>query len=124
MLASPFYADFVVNGDSSGVITLSVGPSNMSMPQAIDAILNGVEIMKINNSFGSLDGAVSAKSIIKCWSISDISVWASVIAAMVLFLVAPVVVQKRRNAVKDSVAWLPLPVDEVNSKHNHQINVI
>lgn len=122
MLASPFYADFVVDGDSSGVITLSVGPSSMSMPHAVDAILNGVEIMKINNSFGSLDGPVSAKSIMKCRSSIDVSVWASVIAAMVLFLVAPVVVQKRRNAVKRTVAWSPLPVEEVNLKHDHQIN--
>lgn len=123
MLASPFYADFVVDGDSSGVITLSVGPSNMSMPHAVNAILNGVEIMKINNSFGSLDGPVSAKSIMKCRSSVDISMWASVVAAMILFLVAPVVVQKRRNAVKKTVAWSPLPVDEVNLKHDHQINV-
>lgn len=123
MLASPFYADFVVDGDSSGVITVSVGPSNMSMPHAIDAILNGVEIMKINNSFGSLDGLVSAKSIMKCRSSTDISVWASVVAAMILFLVVPMVVQKRRNAVKKTVAWSPLPVDEVNLKNDHQINV-
>ncbi|KAL1809416.1 hypothetical protein ACET3Z_026406 [Daucus carota] len=133
MLASPFYADFVVDGDSSGVITLSVGPSNMSMPHALNAILNGVEIMKINNSFGSLDGPVSAKSIMECRPSIDISVWASVVAAMILFLVAPVFVKRRSNAVKESVAWSPLPVDDVNLKQGpvddvnlkqgHQINV-
>ncbi|KAL0464831.1 UNVERIFIED_CONTAM: putative receptor-like protein kinase [Sesamum latifolium] len=43
LLASPFYADFLVDGNSSGNLVVSVGPSNMSLPRAVDAILNGVE---------------------------------------------------------------------------------
>lgn len=126
MLASPFYADFVVDGESPGVITISVGPSNMSMPHAVDAILNGVEIMKMNNSAGSLDGLVSAESVMKCRSNRNISVLASLIAAMFLLLLAPVVLHKRRTAIKDSVAWSRLPVDvsEVNLKCNNQMNVL
>ncbi|XP_058086359.1 probable receptor-like protein kinase At5g24010 [Magnolia sinica] len=62
MLASPFYLDFIVGPDSSGVISISVGPSNMSDPEKINAILNGLEIMKINNSAGSFDRHVTVNS--------------------------------------------------------------
>ncbi|KAI6678846.1 hypothetical protein NL676_039642 [Syzygium grande] len=56
VLVAPFYADFVVEIDDSGILSVSIGPSNYSMAHAIDGILNGVEVMKLNNSMGSLDG--------------------------------------------------------------------
>lgn len=65
LLASPFYADFVVDGDNSGVLTLSVGPTNTSLPRAVDAILNGVEVLKIINSVGSFDGEICAHVVLK-----------------------------------------------------------
>ncbi|XP_047953876.1 probable receptor-like protein kinase At5g24010 [Salvia hispanica] len=58
ILASPFYADFVVDEGSSGSLDVSVGPSNMSWPRAVDAILNGIEIWKLNNTMGSFGGEV------------------------------------------------------------------
>ncbi|XP_058085357.1 probable receptor-like protein kinase At5g24010 [Magnolia sinica] len=61
-LAAPFYQDFVASPDSLGVIRISVGPSRMSSSGKINAILNGLEILKISNSAGSLDGSVSGNS--------------------------------------------------------------
>ncbi|KAL4575830.1 hypothetical protein LXL04_011917 [Taraxacum kok-saghyz] len=49
VLASPFYADFVVDSDHSGVLEISIGPSDLSTSLRKNAILNGVEIMKIVN---------------------------------------------------------------------------
>ncbi|GAA0154479.1 hypothetical protein LIER_12446 [Lithospermum erythrorhizon] len=66
-LASPFYADFIVDGGSAGVLTLSVGPSNKSSPHAVDGILNGIEVMKINNSMSSFDGKACVGSILNSW---------------------------------------------------------
>ncbi|KAF3432941.1 hypothetical protein FNV43_RR24043 [Rhamnella rubrinervis] len=47
--ASPLYIDFVVDSDDLGVMQISVGPSELSTPMRINAILNGAEIMKMVN---------------------------------------------------------------------------
>ncbi|XP_059634208.1 probable receptor-like protein kinase At5g24010 [Cornus florida] len=125
MLASPFYADFVVHGESSGILSVSVGPSNESMSHSVDAILNGVEIMKMNNLKGSLDGEVSAESILKSRPRRNIGVLVPLIAGMCLVLAASVVMRRRMIGVKDSVAWSPLPVDlsKVNLKNGNQLSL-
>ena len=53
VLASPIYVDFVVDSDESGVIQISVGPSELSSSTRMNAILNGAEIMKLVNVPGS-----------------------------------------------------------------------
>lgn len=124
LLASPFYADFVVDGDSSGVLTLSVGPSNMSLPRAVDAILNGVEIMKINNSVGSFDGEICAHAVLKSWKRGNGNVLYPMLAAVFLLLIAFVIMHRRRTGVTDSVAWwrLPTEIPEVNLKYGNQVS--
>ncbi|KAL4384634.1 hypothetical protein GQ457_15G002300 [Hibiscus cannabinus] len=52
VLSSPVYLDFVVDSDDSGVIRVSVGPSDLSNPSRINAILNGAEIMRLVNPIG------------------------------------------------------------------------
>ncbi|GMH22452.1 hypothetical protein Nepgr_024295 [Nepenthes gracilis] len=111
MLASPFYADFVVDGGSLGFLNVSIGPSSWSNPNAIDAILNGIEVMKLNNSMGSLDGDVSAALLLKSRPRGTHGVLLPLVAVMCLLLVASVVLSRRRFAVGDSVAWSPLPPD-------------
>ncbi|KAF5733069.1 hypothetical protein HS088_TW17G00605 [Tripterygium wilfordii] len=120
MLASPFYVDFVVDGDKSGILTLSVGPSNKSMSYAVDGILNGVELMKMNNSVGSLDGDLCAKSVLKSWSRGNIGLLVPLVAVLCLLLSISLLMQRRTVSLRDSVAWskLPLDVPEVNSKHD------
>ncbi|TXG70996.1 hypothetical protein EZV62_005931 [Acer yangbiense] len=56
MLSSPWYIDFVVDSDDSGVMRISVGPSDWSTPLKMNAILNGVEIMKMVHVTGSKTG--------------------------------------------------------------------
>ncbi|KAI8572011.1 hypothetical protein RHMOL_Rhmol01G0165700 [Rhododendron molle] len=105
-LASPFYADFVVNMESSGVLTVTVGPSNMSMSHTIDAILNGVEIMKLNNSMGSLDGEVCAASVLKNLTGRNTGGVVLLIAAMCLLVTALMVMNRRWVRVKNTVGCL------------------
>ncbi|GMJ06509.1 hypothetical protein like AT5G24010 [Hibiscus trionum] len=52
VLSSPVYLDFVVDSDDSGVVRVSVGPSDLSSPSRINAILNGAEIMRLVNPIG------------------------------------------------------------------------
>ncbi|XP_022872875.1 probable receptor-like protein kinase At5g24010 [Olea europaea var. sylvestris] len=53
-LASPIFVDFVVqSSDKSNIVRISVGPSDLSNNLRKNAILNGVEIMKIVNPVGS-----------------------------------------------------------------------
>ncbi|URE29556.1 receptor-like protein kinase [Musa troglodytarum] len=51
-----FYMDFDAEGPSSGTINISIGRSFKSSPWDANAILNGLEIFKVNDTFGSLDG--------------------------------------------------------------------
>ncbi|RWR78336.1 putative receptor-like protein kinase [Cinnamomum micranthum f. kanehirae] len=55
-LASAYYKDFVVNASMiAGRVTVQVGPMSQGSGAA-NAILNGVEILKMSNSVKSLDG--------------------------------------------------------------------
>ncbi|KAJ1257727.1 hypothetical protein BS78_10G018700 [Paspalum vaginatum] len=56
-LAAPYYKDFVVNSSSVSTdkLTVQVGPMGQDTGRA-DALLNGVEVLKVSNSVGSLDG--------------------------------------------------------------------
>ncbi|CAL9205480.1 unnamed protein product [Musa hybrid cultivar] len=57
-LAVPYYKDFVINGTTiiNKTITVQVGPTADSGTGSSNAILNGIEVMKMSNSAGSLDG--------------------------------------------------------------------
>lgn len=56
-LATAFYKDFVLDASAitNGSILVQVGPANLQQDTP-NAILNGIEVMKISNSANSLDG--------------------------------------------------------------------
>ncbi|GLT67334.1 hypothetical protein SLA2020_396500 [Shorea laevis] len=59
----PYYKDFISNTSAdSGTLTVSVGPDTMA--DIANATLNGLEIMKISNKAGSLDGISSVDFLI------------------------------------------------------------
>ncbi|KAJ7948602.1 Kinase family protein [Quillaja saponaria] len=59
-LSVPYYKDFVSNSSmDSNTLTVSVGPDTMA--DIPNATMNGLEVMKISNEVGSLDGLSSIK---------------------------------------------------------------
>ncbi|KAF4383399.1 hypothetical protein G4B88_023973, partial [Cannabis sativa] len=56
-LAVPYFKDIVVNSSfvSNGLLTVQIGPSNLGSGD-LNAILNGLEVMKMSNTVESLDG--------------------------------------------------------------------
>ncbi|XP_010456304.1 PREDICTED: probable receptor-like protein kinase At5g24010 [Camelina sativa] len=135
VLASPYYIDFVVvpttadynnnkNSHSGSSITVSVGPSNKTSvdEQGVDAILNGVEIMKMNNSMGSLDGYVSADMILStCPNRRNVSIFIAMLAFMCIFMSFYIVA--RRKKARDDYGWTKLSMDvlEDNPKSGNQL---
>lgn len=75
VLGSLFYADFEVDGDGSGALSITVGHSSKSYLYAIGGILNAVEIMKVDNWLGSLVGKVPADFIMKSWPKGNMGLW-------------------------------------------------
>ncbi|KAF8413214.1 hypothetical protein HHK36_001190 [Tetracentron sinense] len=124
MLAAPYYADFVVYGDSSRVLSISIGASSLGVRGISKAILNGLEIMKMNNSMGSLDGELSVDSVLKSWPKGNIGILVPLVAVISLLIVAFAVIYRRRTELKDSVVWSPLPVDvsKGNLKYINQLS--
>ncbi|GMI66820.1 hypothetical protein like AT4G00300 [Hibiscus trionum] len=109
LLASPFYLDFVVDADHSGIVNVAVGPSNKSMAYAVNAILNGVEIMKMNNLMGSFDGKLPAEMVLKGSPRRSDFLLPSI--ALVCLLLSLSVFMRRRIDEGDSVPWSKLPMD-------------
>jgi hypothetical protein len=59
-LSTAFYKDFVIGSSNitNGSILIQVGPPNLQL-STTNAILNGIEVMKMSNSADSLDGFFS-----------------------------------------------------------------
>ncbi|XP_076910388.1 putative receptor-like protein kinase At5g24010 [Bidens hawaiensis] len=112
MLASPFYADFVVDSEKlSDVIRVDISPSKSSMPHAVDGILNGLEIWKMNNSMSSLDGEVCVGQLeLKGQSGGQMNRLLSLTAAVCLLAIA-FLVMRRKTEAKALVGWSRVPTD-------------
>ncbi|CAK7348843.1 unnamed protein product [Dovyalis caffra] len=119
MLASPFYADFVVVDDSSGVLSVSVGPSKKSRTYEVDGILNGVEIMKMNNSAGSLDGKICAGMVLKSWPRANIGVLVPFVAVVFLLLSLAMIMHWRTVGMRNPATWSKLPTEVPGVSLNH-----
>lgn len=118
-LASPFYADFVVDGGSSlGALSVSVGPSKSSIPHVIDGMLNGIEVMKLNNTHKSLDGDVCADFVLKSRSRGNTGILLTFAAAVCIVLSLSIVIRRRIIESRESVSWsrLPMNLSEDNVK--------
>ncbi|KAI0513731.1 hypothetical protein KFK09_009761 [Dendrobium nobile] len=119
VLASPYYVDFVADMGSSDILFVSVGPSGFAGQSRVDGLLNGLEIMKLNNTVGSLDGELPfslllhssrgffsgvVRSLI-CWS-----------AFVMLSVVGFMLILRWRAESRNQIAWTALPVDAAGVK--------
>ncbi|KAL3579842.1 hypothetical protein D5086_017677 [Populus alba] len=117
-LAVAFYKDFVTAATVSNKLRVSIGPTSTMAGVYPNAILNGLEIMKMNNSLGSLSGP--APDISDSSSKKNVGVIVGLsIGAVILVLLAGfffVFCRKRRLARQgNSKMWIPLSINGANS---------
>ncbi|KAB1204885.1 hypothetical protein CJ030_MR3G005607 [Morella rubra] len=111
VLASPVYADYVVDSDDSGVVRVSVGPSALSSVLTMNAILNGAEIMKMVTVPIAETNSNSKKTNI--WVLVSSVVGGFVglcLALLALLLAIKCWTKKPKPRPSESVAWTPLRV--------------
>ncbi|KAK9085142.1 hypothetical protein Sjap_025553 [Stephania japonica] len=117
-LAAPYYKDFIANSSmDSNTLSVSVGPDRDA--DDTDAILNGLEIMKISNVARSLDGLSSvdvlhpqtASRKNKIWIIvgSILILGALVVLLLVGFCYCCLVRRKSKDS-NQRQPWLSLPL--------------
>ncbi|KAH7653437.1 Non-specific serine/threonine protein kinase protein [Dioscorea alata] len=98
--------------ENSGLLNVSVGRSSKSTPTTVNAIMNGLEIMKINNSVGSLNGSYNpfASNSRKRSTHVGITVIivSAVAAALVVIIIAIIVIILTRKKSKPAPAPSPL----------------
>ncbi|KAG6678350.1 hypothetical protein I3842_14G076600 [Carya illinoinensis] len=120
-LAAAYYMDFVTVSAVSNKLRVSIGPSTLDGTYP-NAILNGLEIMKMNNSMGSLSAAdsviISSDSSSKknVGVIVGISIGAFI--AVILGVVFFMLHRKRRRLARqrESKTWTPFSINEGNSQ--------
>ncbi|KAF4346324.1 hypothetical protein F8388_011498 [Cannabis sativa] len=113
----PMYKDYVANSSGgSDSLTVSVGPD--SAADATDAIMNGLEIMKISNDVGSLDGLASVNKILpsspskhmKTGVIVGSAVGAVAAVALIGLCYCCLASRKSKTTPNQGHPWLPLPL--------------
>ncbi|XP_068639596.1 receptor-like protein kinase THESEUS 1 [Aristolochia californica] len=115
-LSVPFFKDFVSNSsDGSNTLSVSIGPDKDT--DLADALLNGLEILKISNDLKSFDGSSSVDGLLPARkskkSKVGIIIGASVgtLAAIGLISLLYCCFMKRRSKARPHAhPWLPLPL--------------
>ncbi|XP_060170247.1 receptor-like protein kinase HERK 1 [Lycium barbarum] len=113
-LATAYYNDYVTPPAKSNKLKVSVGPSATSAYP--DAFLNGLELLKLNNSQGSLSQVGSIPTNPSSKSKKNIGVIVGVIVGVlvVLVMVGVLVCKHRRRKKQEQLAqskiWIPLSV--------------
>ncbi|KAK7312517.1 hypothetical protein VNO77_36426 [Canavalia gladiata] len=121
ILAAPYYLDLVTTPSLMNKILVSIGPSALNSDYP-NAILNGLEIMKMNNSMNSLSVSTAVPLIGDSSSGSKkvgmiVGVSLGALGAVVLVGVLFVLCRKRRNLEGQghSKIWIPLSINDGTS---------
>ncbi|MBA0553041.1 hypothetical protein Golob_012259 [Gossypium lobatum] len=115
VLAAAYYMDYVTDLVTSNKLHVSISPSTLSGTEP-NAILNGLEIMKMNNSDGSLTGSAtinasgsSSKTNIGSIVGASAGVASGLLLAGVIFMVCR---KRRRHALHgQSKTWIPFSIN-------------
>ncbi|CAK7338858.1 unnamed protein product [Dovyalis caffra] len=109
VLSSPMYVDYIVDSNDLGAVRVSVGPSAISSSSKVNAILNGVEIMKMVNPSRSQSGSKKGTVWIAVGSsIGGFAVLCVIVFAVILSCKCKKKKLKPRRV--ESAAWTPLGV--------------
>ncbi|CAL0321910.1 unnamed protein product [Lupinus luteus] len=119
VLGAPYYKDLVTPLTANNNLRVSIGPSSVNSNYN-NAILNGLEIMKMNNSVGSLSAGTAAAANNSGSSSKNVGMIVGVVlgalGAVVLAGVIFVICRKRRRLSKEqSKTWIPLSIDGTTS---------
>ncbi|KAG8642663.1 hypothetical protein MANES_12G114700v8 [Manihot esculenta] len=113
-LAAPFYLDFVVDSDDSGLMNFSIGPRADSDIKT--AFLNGLEIMQIVGESGS-ESRTNAPNKTRIFIIVG-----SIVGGLGLICILAVVVglclRCRKPKTVENWEWSPVPLHRGGSSHN------
>ncbi|XP_038714068.1 receptor-like protein kinase HERK 1 [Tripterygium wilfordii] len=116
-LAAAYYADYVTPLTASSKLRVSIGPST-TINVYPDAILNGLEILKMNNSMGSLSGPATISSATGSKKNVGAIVGGSIgafIAVLFIGIIFTLCRKRRRLTHGPSKSWIPLSVNGGNS---------
>ncbi|KAJ6691710.1 hypothetical protein OIU79_013664 [Salix purpurea] len=118
-LGVAFYKDFVSTATVGNKLRVSIGPTNSIASAYPNAILNGLEIMKMNNSLGSLSGLAPAVSDSSSKKNVGMIVGLSIGAIILVVLggIFFVFCRNRRRLARqgNSKIWIPLSISGGNS---------
>ncbi|KAJ6738477.1 hypothetical protein OIU74_003433 [Salix koriyanagi] len=116
VLSSPMYVDYIVDSNDLGAVRVSVGPSAIGGPLKINAILNGVEIMKMINPPGSQSGSKNRT----VWIVVGSSIGGFAVLCLIIF-VAAISCKCKKKKLKpgrvENEAWTPLRVNGVEDSN-------
>ncbi|KAK1393449.1 Protein kinase domain-containing protein [Heracleum sosnowskyi] len=104
-LRAPFYYDFVVDSDTSGLLNISIGPGVENQT----AFLNGLEIMELMND-RSLDGLAKKKT---DRNVLIIIIIGSVVGGVAFVLVLIFTIGRRKAKAVENSDW-PLKMGELD----------
>ncbi|KAG9158186.1 hypothetical protein Leryth_000330 [Lithospermum erythrorhizon] len=111
-LATPYFMDYVIPSTDSNILKISIGPSRSSLDP--NAILNGLEVMKISNSVGSLSDAISSlPPISSSGSKKNLGMIVGVIVGVLVPLVFVIILfclyrRRKQEQLGHSKTWIPL----------------
>ncbi|CAI9759187.1 unnamed protein product [Fraxinus pennsylvanica] len=111
-LATAYYMDLVTTSFDKSNLTLSIGPSSRSAYP--DALLNGLEIMKMNNSRGSLAGAPILPTFPGSKKNLGVIVGVSVGVPLALVMIGLLFFMHRRRKqerLRHSRTWVPISIN-------------
>ncbi|GLU13497.1 hypothetical protein SLE2022_301300 [Rubroshorea leprosula] len=115
-VGSPFYLDFIVDSDESGVMNICIGPSEDSL-EHYTAFLNGVEIMDIMGESSLVIKSDETKKTV------FLVVGLVVGGLLCVFAVGLfIVLKKRKRTPVETSIWLPLSVHGSESTHSRGTN--
>ncbi|KAF1886917.1 hypothetical protein Lal_00046155, partial [Lupinus albus] len=121
VLGAPYYKDLVTPSTANNKLRVSIGPSGLNSNYN-NAILNGLEIMKMNNSMGSLSAGTAAAANNSGSSSKNVGMIVGVVlgalGAVVLAGVLFVICRKRRRLSQEqSKTWIPLSINDGITSH-------
>ncbi|XP_042489303.1 probable receptor-like protein kinase At5g24010 [Macadamia integrifolia] len=103
-LAAPYYIDYVVDSDDSGLMWVSVGPDLKDQ----NAILNGLEIMEVMNNRSGSSSSLSCNPKKKNIPLLVGSVLGSAVFMGILIFAVLGLKQRRKPKPNEITTWLPL----------------